>query len=149
MSTCPACQHPGAYVGFSTVECVNFDCRRFNVEQYNRWQAEEAAKVAAVETPAPDSGVVVLQCGSLTVKPKYNRRRWNDVMGDGYTYEYLEDHAGKPMVFYDGTIYTTPHNVPDRLRDTILKEWAGAQLPPTHGKWEPLADTDFRPKELA
>ncbi|HEY3324730.1 MAG TPA: hypothetical protein VGP72_30035 [Planctomycetota bacterium] len=29
MSRCPACKTPGAYIGFTTVECQNPECKHF------------------------------------------------------------------------------------------------------------------------
>ncbi|HYG73534.1 MAG TPA: hypothetical protein VEK08_00775 [Planctomycetota bacterium] len=33
MANCPICKTPGAYVGFSTVECRNPDCEHFCINE--------------------------------------------------------------------------------------------------------------------
>jgi len=33
MATCPVCNTPGAYIGFSSVECRNPDCEHFTIEE--------------------------------------------------------------------------------------------------------------------
>jgi hypothetical protein len=76
MENCPSCGHVGAYIGFSSIECLNMDCEHFSIKLFAEFQRlcaeEKMLQDQAAAEQASVSGELDIpqdQAGDLGVCP--------------------------------------------------------------------------------